>query len=44
MNQALWHSLAFYHPYCTLELRCRFAQIGNSEPLAALTRDLERFR
>jgi aminoglycoside phosphotransferase (APT) family kinase protein len=35
-------TLALYRMYCVLELWCWMAQIGNSEPLAGLTLDLER--
>jgi aminoglycoside phosphotransferase (APT) family kinase protein len=35
-------TLALYRMYCVLELWCWMAQIGNGEPLAGLTLDLER--
>jgi aminoglycoside phosphotransferase (APT) family kinase protein len=36
-------AVTLYRLYCVLELWCWMAQIGNREPLAGLTRDLERF-
>jgi aminoglycoside phosphotransferase (APT) family kinase protein len=40
----LQDTLALYHCYRTIELWSWFAQIGNHQPLAKLTRALEQFR
>ena len=36
-------TLALYRLYCILELWCWFAQIGDRQRLAELTRELERY-